>query len=96
MRDKAKKYAKMFSKVMKKLCRSDYKKLESIFYKRYTAHMNSEMYQKYCKTYPSSFNIIRKQKVCMVAISLDITGKHALHISCLAFRLQHCCHGFVL
>ena len=53
MKDTAKKYAKMFSKAMKKLGRSDHKRLERVFYKRYTAHLNSEMYQKYCKTYPS-------------------------------------------
>jgi hypothetical protein len=45
MKDKAKKYAKMFSKAMKKFGRSDYKKLENVFNKRYNEHLNSEMYQ---------------------------------------------------
>ena len=53
MKDKARKYAKLFSKAMKKLGRSDYKKLERVFCQRYTAHQKSEMYQKYCKNYPS-------------------------------------------
>ena len=47
MKDKTRKYAKMFSKAMKKLGRSDYKRLEHVFYQRYNAHLNSEMYQIY-------------------------------------------------
>ena len=53
MKDKARKYAKMFAKAMKKLGRRDYKRLEQIFYQRYNAHLNSEMYRKYRKKYPS-------------------------------------------
>lgn len=53
MKDKARKYAKMFSKAVKKLGRSDYKRLERVFYQRFKAHLNSEMYQKYRKNYPS-------------------------------------------
>ena len=53
MKDKTRKYAKLFSKAMKKLGRSDYKRLEHVFYQRYNAHLNSEMYQKYRKNYPS-------------------------------------------
>ena len=38
---------------MKKLGRSDYKKLETAFCRRYRAHLDSEQYQTYARKYPS-------------------------------------------
>ena len=53
MKDKADKYAGMFSKAMKKLGRSDYRELRQEFTKRYGAHMNSALYLTYKRKYPS-------------------------------------------
>ena len=53
MRDKTRRYAKMFSKAMKKLGRTDCKKLENVFYKHYQSYVNSAEYKTFSRKYPS-------------------------------------------
>ena len=42
-------YSKLFAKAMKKIGRSDYKKLENLFRNRYMDHLCSDEYEKYAK-----------------------------------------------
>ena len=53
MKDPAKKYARMIAKAMKKAGRSDYRELESAFYRRFRTHQQSEIYREYLAKYPS-------------------------------------------
>ena len=87
---------------MKKLGRSDYKRLEHVFYQRYNAHLNSEMYQKYRKNYPSIgtdkvyLGITFAQIMLKLGYSMDEAKLHSLefiidHLPCPPF---HCKNDF--